>query len=148
MMPTLFSRLAPAISEYLRMMVKASGYFSTKASSQARLLIVSGNCGVRPGNLLAQELDHLPLGKEALGLLGIGELERLEQESLGLKRVDHYHQDNNGRSLDRVSWRYALSLSCGSCCLAGDEAEALVACHAFERGQLLLREGFVPRSVF
>src|SRR6202167_683283 len=60
-------------------------------------------CGVRPGNLLAQELDHLPLGKEALCLLGIGELERWEQEPLGLKLVDHYHQDNNGRSLDRVS---------------------------------------------
>ena len=58
--------------------------------------------GVRPRNLVAQELDHLPMGKEALGLLGIGKLERLEQEAVGLKRGDHNHQDNNGRSLDRV----------------------------------------------
>jgi hypothetical protein len=29
------------------------------------------------------------LGKEALCLLGIGELKRLEQESLGLKRRGH-----------------------------------------------------------
>jgi len=59
--------------------------------------------GVRPGNLVAQELDHFPLGKEALCLLGIGELERLEQKSFGLKRGDHYHQDNNGHSMDRAS---------------------------------------------
>lgn len=58
-------------------------------------------CGIRPGDLLAQELHHFPLGKEALCLLGIGELERLEQESLGLKRGDHYHQDNNRHNLDR-----------------------------------------------
>jgi 3-oxoacyl-[acyl-carrier protein] reductase len=67
------------------------------------IIAESSVCGVRPGNLLAEELHHLPLGKEALGLLGIGELERLEQESLGLKRGDHYHQDNNGCSLDRAS---------------------------------------------
>ncbi len=64
-------------------------------------------CGVRPGNLLAQELDNLPMGKEALCLLGIGELERLEQEPLGLEGGDHSHQDNNGRGLDRVFNRSA-----------------------------------------
>jgi hypothetical protein len=35
------------------------------------------------------------LRKDALCLLGIGELQRLEQESLGLKRGDHNYQDNN-----------------------------------------------------
>jgi hypothetical protein len=45
-----------------------------------------------------------------LGLLGIGELERLQQESLGLKLGDHYHQDNNGRSLDRASSQKGLKL--------------------------------------
>jgi hypothetical protein len=46
--------------------------------------------------LFAQELDHLPVGKEALGLVGIGELERLQQQSLGLKSGDHITKITTG----------------------------------------------------
>jgi hypothetical protein len=36
------------------------------------------------------------VGKEALGLVGIGELERLQQQSLGLKSGDHITKITTG----------------------------------------------------
>jgi hypothetical protein len=41
--------------------------------------------GVGPGNIWVEMVDDLPVGKEALGLLRVGELERAEEEARGVE---------------------------------------------------------------
>jgi hypothetical protein len=41
--------------------------------------------GVGPGNVWVEMLDDLPVGKQALGLLRVGELERAQEEAPGLE---------------------------------------------------------------
>ena len=41
--------------------------------------------GVGPGNVWVEMLDDLPVGKEKLGLRGVGELERAQEEARGVE---------------------------------------------------------------
>lgn len=45
----------------------------------------SAVCGVGPGNIWVKMFDDLPMGKEKLGLLGVRELERAQEESRGVE---------------------------------------------------------------
>jgi hypothetical protein len=51
-------------------------------------IIIECSAGrIRPLNFCSEELHDLPLRKESLRLFGIGELERAEQETFGLKFI-------------------------------------------------------------
>jgi hypothetical protein len=84
----------PAIAAIVR-----SSATALRARPRQRNIAIVGECpigGIGPGDLLVQELDHFPLGKEALCTLGIGELERLEEEPLGLEGGNHNKKITTG----------------------------------------------------
>jgi hypothetical protein len=46
-------------------------------------------CGIRPRNFCVEELDDVPLWKQALCLFGVGELQRAQQKTLGVEFNGH-----------------------------------------------------------
>ena len=136
-------------------------YSATKSAVDAITRVLAKELG--PKKIRVNSVNPGPVATEGFKSSGVEgsdfEKQMVQSTPLGPRR--HPRRHRVGSRLSRLrrcalgyriiapgSGRHALSLSCGSCCLAGDEAEALVVCHAFERGQLLLREGFVPGSVF